>query len=79
MHGLETGDTNASESLNCVVKRLQDWGERTVDVIAQGFLLLCQYHDIEILRGRYGMGDLTLISSLSKVSHLYKIRNLLVR
>ncbi len=60
MHGLETGDTNASESFNCVLKRLQDLDERLVDVIAQGFFLLCQYHDIEILRGRYGMEDLTL-------------------
>nr|CAH0112730.1 unnamed protein product [Daphnia galeata] len=67
LHGLSTGDTNASESFNCVLKRLQDWDERPVDVIARGFLLLCQYHDTEILRGRYGMGDLTLKSSLSKV------------
>ena len=78
MHGLATGDTNASESFNCVLQRLQDWDERPVDVIARGFLLLCQYHDTEILRGRYGMGDLTLKSSLSKVLK-YKLRNYLMK
>ena len=78
LHGLATGDTNASESFNCVLKRLQDWDERPVDVIARGFLLLCQYHDTEILRGRYGMGDLTLKSSLSKVLK-HKLRNNLIQ
>lgn len=64
---LKTGDTNASESYNAVLKRLQEWKERPVDVLARAFSLLSQYHDIEILRGRYGLGDLTLKSHLKQV------------
>ena len=37
MHGLTTGDTNASESFNYVLSRLQYWDERPVDVIAVFF------------------------------------------
>ena len=77
MNGLETGDTNPSESFNAVLKRLQEWDEKPVDIIARGFALLCQYHDIEILRGRYLMGDLRLKPSCSKVS--YFIHTILTR
>lgn len=62
--GLKTANSNSSESYNCVLKRLQEWKERPIDVVARAFMLLSQYHSVEILRGRYGLGDLTLAPHL---------------
>lgn len=58
--------TNACESYNCVLKCLQDWAEVPVDVITQGLMHLCQYHNIEIMRGRYGLGTYQIRPSLEQ-------------
>jgi hypothetical protein len=42
LHGLETGITNASESFHRMLKRLQNWEERPVDIIARGFSLVIE-------------------------------------
>lgn len=58
--GIQAAYSNSSESYNCVLKRLQEWHERPIDVIAQGLCRLADYHDIEILRGRYRLGELSI-------------------
>ena len=69
--GRESADTNSSESFNAVLKRLSEWKERPLDVVVQSFSNLCQYYDVEILRGRYGLGDWTLRPELEGVSVIF--------
>lgn len=59
-------DTNASESFNCVLKRLQEWREVPLDVIAHGCEQLCHFYDIEIRRGRYNLGTFRVRPELKK-------------
>ena len=59
-------DTNASESFNAVLKRLQEWKEVPLDVIAQGCEQLCSFFDVELLRGRYDLVTYRLRKELRK-------------
>lgn len=58
-------DTNASESFNCVLKRLQEWREVPVDVIVHGCERLCRFYDMKIQRGRYDLGSYRLRPQLN--------------
>jgi hypothetical protein len=57
---LELATTNASESFNAMLKRLQDWKSRPVDVVALSLYQLDSFYLAEILRGRYQMGEFYL-------------------
>ena len=58
--GLTSITTNQSESFNCVNKRLNDWKEAPVDVMALSLFRLAQFHNLEVQRGRLGLGEYQL-------------------
>jgi len=63
-YGLESATTNASESFNCVLKRLQDWREAPVDCMVLSLYRLSQYYVTEITFGRSGAGRYHLRSGI---------------
>jgi hypothetical protein len=67
-HNISRVDTNASESFNCVLKRLQEWKSVPLDVIAHGCEHLCRFYNVELLRGRYDLGTYRVRPELK---HLY--------
>ena len=69
-HSIEKATTNASESLNCVLKRLFEWIQRPVDVIALSLERLLDYFDIEIIRASYNSGLWTLRPELSPLYNI---------
>lgn len=48
--------SNQSESLNFVIKQLQDWHESPLDCMALSFFHLQNYYMMEIYRGQHGLG-----------------------
>ena len=51
---------NVSESYNRVLKDFQNWKERPLDTVVEGFVHLQQYHAKEIARGLAGTGQYVL-------------------
>ena len=51
---------NQSESLNFVIKQLQEWRESPIDCALLALHYLQSYYMIEIIRGQRGMGKLHL-------------------
>ena len=49
--------TNVSESMNAVFKRIVKWQEVNVDAIVHTFYFLQTFYQMEILRGRCGLGN----------------------
>jgi len=47
-HGLESLTTNQSEGFNTVLKRLNDWKEVPVDIMALSLFRLSTFHTTEI-------------------------------
>lgn len=67
-HKILEADTNLSESFTRVLKRLKDWKEVHIDMIALSFERLCQFYDCEIMRGQYNLGTYRVRTELM---HLY--------
>ena len=65
--GIDAAYSNESESYNAVMKRFQEWRECPEDVIERGLSALPQYHDVEIQRGRYGLGTYNLREEFSRL------------
>jgi len=63
-HGFSEITTNQSESFNAVLKRLQDWKEVPVDVMALSLFRLTQFTVVEVLRGRVNTGEYHLREEL---------------
>ena len=53
---------NQSESLNYVIKHLQEWREAPIDCALLSFHSLQSYYMVEIIRGQWGMGKYHLCS-----------------
>jgi len=51
---------NVSESYNRVLKDFQNWKERPLDTVVEGFIHLQQYHVKEVTRGLAGTGQYVL-------------------
>lgn len=51
---------NVSESYNRVLKDFQNWKERPLDTVVEGFVHLQQYHIKEVARGLIGTGQYVL-------------------
>ena len=61
MHKPYVGDTNnILESYNRVLKDFQNWKERPLDTVVEGFVHLQQYHIKEVARGLAGTGQYVL-------------------
>ncbi len=56
-YGASKMTTNQSESLNCVIKDLNNWKEYPIDAMVLSLFHLSQYYNVEILRGRYNYGQ----------------------
>ena len=62
MHKPYVGVTNnISESYNRVLKDFQNWKERPLDTVVEGFVHLQQYHVKEVARGLAGAGQYVLM------------------
>ena len=57
--------SNASESFNAALKRVQQWKEAPIDAMALVLYRMAQAFDTEIQRGRVGLGDYKLRQGLS--------------
>ena len=53
--------TNQSEGFNWLLKDLQDWKEAPIDSVIVAFRMLQTYYLNEIERGKYGVGNYTLL------------------
>ena len=71
--------TNQSESLNAVMKRLNDWTEVPIDAMATSLFQLTQSYVREIMRGRYlrGVDGYTLLPHLIPLYNLEKDKPIL--
>jgi len=58
--GFNEVTTNQSESFNALLKRLQEWKEAPVDVMAMTLYRLTQYNVAEVIRGRQDAGEYEL-------------------
>jgi hypothetical protein len=56
---------NISESMNTVIKRLNEWKETPVDAMVLFLYYLQIYYKTEILRGRCGIGEFKLKPSIA--------------
>jgi len=66
--GLNIMTTNQSEAFNSVLKRLQQYKEVPVDVMAMSLFRLSQFHMCEIQRGHAGNGNYMLRSGIARVT-----------
>ena len=57
--------TNQSESLNCVIKHLNNLKEYPIDAMVLSLFQLSQYYNVEILRGLYNYGQDRIIPQLA--------------
>ena len=71
--------TNQSESLNAVMKRLNDWTEVPIDAMATSLFQLTQSYVREIMRWRYlpGVDGYTLLPHLIPLYNLEKDKPIL--
>lgn len=67
-YGVSKITTNQSESLNCVIKGLNNWKEYPIDAMVLSLFQLSQYYNAEIMRGRYNYGQHRI---LPKLANLY--------
>lgn len=51
---------NISESINTIIKRLNEWKEASVDAMVLGLYYLQSFYKTEMLRGRCGIGEFKL-------------------
>ena len=65
--------TNQSESLNAVSKRVNEWKEATIDVMAQSLFELSRFYNREIMRGRYLRTGISGYTLLEDLNHKYDI------
>ena len=61
--------TNQAESLNTVLKNLQQWNESPHDCMVLALYYLQAYYKREIIRGIHGMGNFHLHSQFKEVSN----------
>ena len=65
-YGIELLSNNQSESFNASMKRLINWKEQTIDVMANSLRKITLFYEIKIRRGRLGCRDYTLRPHLSQ-------------
>ena len=59
-HNITNATTNVSEPFNIVRQRLQSWEKRSVGIVILSFEKLLLFLDVEIMKGRYGLGSWTI-------------------
>jgi hypothetical protein len=62
--GIQLLTNNQSESFNASMKRLVNWKEQTIDVMANSLRKIALFYEIKIRRGRLGCRDYTLLPHL---------------
>lgn len=71
-YGVGKITTNQSESVNNLIKGLNDWKECPIDAMVLSLFQLSQYYNAEIIRGRYNYGQHRILPELA---HVYKEEN----
>lgn len=66
-HNITNATTNVSEPFNIVLQRLQSWEKRSVGIVILSFEKLLLFLDVEIMKGRYGLGSWSLRPEFSEL------------
>ena len=70
--GLTRVTTNTSKSFNCLMKRFTAWKERPIDTLCLSLYNLLKSFIMEIIRGRYGMGEYIIRQHLRAIYDFIK-------